>query len=69
MKPDYCYTVLPDGRVRLVNNYNGQVLTITRAQVVRTLAMSDLAPDLKKKYVGALAALDRADRESQRVTP
>jgi hypothetical protein len=62
--PAYTYTVLPDGRVKVVN-FRGQVAYFTRAQIEKALQWDLITPEQKKKYQGALNALESKQAETQ----
>ena len=58
---EYTYTILPDGRVKIVNSRN-QVTILKRASIEIALTSGLLTPEFEQKYRGALAALDEAEK-------
>ena len=63
-KPDFVYTIMSDGRVKIVN-LRGQVTILRRYQVENALAILPMSPEMKQKYEGALVALNAAEKERQ----
>jgi hypothetical protein len=61
-KNEFSYTVLPDGRVRIMSNSTGQVAFLTRGQIEKALSTrrDELSPKLISKYEGALKAFEKA---------
>jgi hypothetical protein len=57
----YTYTILKDGRVKIVNT-KGQVLTVSRTEIENAFT-KPLSQDMRIKYQGALLALGKAETE------
>jgi hypothetical protein len=60
MKPaEFTYRVLPNEQVQ-ISNKRGQTIILNRVNIEKALGNKALPADFRRKYMGALAALDAA---------